>query len=269
MSHIIGRWTLIAVLAFVALLGVSTLDTRPAAATEEPVGSTVELELVVDCDSYSVLADIDLFVDGGNYSLVVDGVSSPIDEDVEDLEVASGSLPADLTVDVALYFGNEKEPRASDSVTVDAKPCPVSITVEKDANGAGSLEFDFDGTLGNFHLGNDETKTVNGLAAGSYLIREISTPGWTLTKIDCGDADVSDADVSDGDIRVQASAGDDILCTFTNTKDPAATSTPAPTATPAPTSTPITVFIPVPGPTQIVERVVTITPPSTGDGGLR
>lgn len=146
-----------------------------------------------------------------------------------------------------------------------------SITVVKDANGAGSLDFDFTFNGANFNLSNDEFVVFDDLDAGSYIIDEVGADGWALDDIDCSGADTTDNDTEDGDVRVHLGAGEHATCVFTNLEAPAAptaTTAPQATATLVPVPTPIIVEVEVPGPTRIVERETFIRPPSTGSAGL-
>lgn len=151
------------------------------------------------------------------------------------------------------------------TVNTDCESEPGSITIIKNADGAGNLAFDFDGSLGNFNLTNDESIVFSDLTADSYTINEVATSNWELDEIACVGADTTDNDVDDGDVRIHLDAGEDATCVFTNVAievEPTSTAMPIATATPMPTSTPNVVVVTVEVPTLI-------SPPSTGTGGIR
>ncbi len=105
------------------------------------------------------------------------------------------------------------------------EPPPGSITVVKDATPDNAQDFTFSFTgRSSFFLDDDadgtlpDEKEFEELAAGDYTIAEtLGTPGWALTEIDCGDADV-DVDLEDGTAVVHLGSGDDVTCTFENTE---------------------------------------------------
>jgi hypothetical protein len=195
-------------------------------------------------------------------------------------EEASGESTHDNSVAAVQLFvehdvTNDVDILLPSNIVVRPESCLGSITVVKDANGAGSLDFDFEGDLGNFNLENDESIIFEDLEADEYFINEIGADGWELDEVDCGDAVISDSDVDDGDIRVSLSQGENVTCVFTNSKVALATTvattvatTITATATPVPQQ-PIIVEqrVIVEAPTAPVTNAV-VSPPSTGDAGL-
>lgn len=101
-----------------------------------------------------------------------------------------------------------------------------SITVVKDASGDGSgAVFAFAGSLGPFSLDDDgatarpSSRTFDGLAAGTYSVRESVLEGWKLASVVCAEDDAgSTVDVASATATVDLDAGEDVVCTFKNTR---------------------------------------------------
>lgn len=96
-----------------------------------------------------------------------------------------------------------------------------SITIVKDAvpNNAQDFAFTTSGTgLSNFSLDDDadgtlsNTRTFSNLAAGTYSVVETAVTGWEQTSAVCSDGSPANA--------INLSAGENVTCTFTNTKQP-------------------------------------------------
>jgi hypothetical protein len=131
------------------------------------------------------------------------------------------------------------------TTTTTAPPEKGRIVVKKETIPDGDpATFDFTGeittTLGD---GGSQGKDVD---AGTYTVSETALAGWTLTDIDCDDANSTDAGNT---ATFKVEAGETVTCTFTNTKD-VTTTTPGgggggggggttTTPPPAPTTTPI------------------------------
>jgi hypothetical protein len=166
------------------------------------------------------------------------------------------------------------------------------IRVHKETSSEIGEEFDFEmtGTLPHldrtFSLGDEETETIH-LPRGDYTIRELAADGWRVDEIDCEDE--GQGDPLTGSVTISLRPDQWVDCTFTNVKAAASAAVPTPTAagfepnvssalggilapprrTPtavvagvAVTATPIT-------PPRAAVAPTTISPPSTGDGGLR
>ncbi len=112
---------------------------------------------------------------------------------------------------------------AEDTAPVTVDP-PGSITIVKDSAPADAQDFEFSFTgKPNFFLDDDtdptrsDTKVFAGLTAGDYTVAEIlGTPHWVLTGLECdGNASI---DHSNGSAVVHLAAGQDVTCTYTNTK---------------------------------------------------
>lgn len=92
---------------------------------------------------------------------------------------------------------------------------PSSITISKltDPSDDDSSVFEFTGDLGDFTLvGNGSSQTFDNLEPGEYSLEELVPDGWDLTDASCTD----ESFINGGVINV--SAGEDVECSFTNTK---------------------------------------------------
>jgi hypothetical protein len=104
-----------------------------------------------------------------------------------------------------------------------------SITIVKDAIPDDPQDFVFDATgtpiQGTpFVLDDDPTDamrpaatTLDGILPGVYTLRELMPSGWRLTGLNCDDAD-SAGTLATATATVVVSPDEDVLCTFTNTK---------------------------------------------------
>lgn len=95
----------------------------------------------------------------------------------------------------------------------------ASITIIKDAVPNDAQDFDFTTTgtgLSSFSLDDDadgtlsNTKVFSNLSAGTYSVTETVPTGWTQTSATCSDQSPVNA--------ISLQAGENITCTFTNTK---------------------------------------------------
>ncbi len=107
----------------------------------------------------------------------------------------------------------------------------ASITVIKHAAPHDSQDFEFTTTGGlttPFYLDDDtdatlpNTTTFGSLAAGPYSITESPTTGWNLTNLVCTDnaTGVSVGSIVDSTASLALRAGQNVTCTFTNTRQP-------------------------------------------------
>ena len=106
-----------------------------------------------------------------------------------------------------------------------------SITIVKDAlpNNAQDFAFTTVGSgLSGFTLDDDgdatlsNTSLFSNVVPGSYAVTEGSVAGWSLTGLTCtGDVDNgSNLSVSSAQAAIDVDAGENIVCTFVNTKSP-------------------------------------------------
>ena len=146
---------------------------------------------------------------------------------------AGGFDPGDTAVTIALAPGEDV------TCTFTNAQQPASITIVKDAvpNDAQDFAFTTAGTgLQNFILDDDgsnvntrsNTQAFNGLASGVKTITETPVAGWTLTNIICTGATNSIVTIGaaggfnagDTAVTVNLAPGENVNCTFTNTKQP-------------------------------------------------
>ncbi len=103
-----------------------------------------------------------------------------------------------------------------------------SITIEKDAQPAEDIDFDF--VIADTQ-GITEPFTLNGagpisittalISGGIYTITEAATSGWVLDGINCQSTSgnsFADVDLTTGQLVLDLDEGDDVTCTFTNKK---------------------------------------------------
>ena len=115
---------------------------------------------------------------------------------------------------------------------VNTKPTTGSITIIKDAQPNDAQDFTFtsnQASIAPFPLDDDsdstlaDRKTFTGLPAGSYTFTETQVSGWTLASISCTPASGTSTNLSGGSATITLAAGDNVVCTFVNTKVPTAT----------------------------------------------
>lgn len=155
--------------------------------------------------------------------------------------------------------------------TATPEPETGTITITKDTNpNSFDVAFDYDGsfdfTLEDDNSGNNQDVWTAELEPGSYEFIEDVAEGYELWDVDCSGGNV-DIDLNGPvHLTVDLDAGDDVTCRFRNDAVPVEP-TIAPTLAPIPT--PALIF--VPGPERVVEVEVParISPPSTGDAGLK
>ena len=108
--------------------------------------------------------------------------------------------------------------------TVNTPPLGGSITVVQDAVPDTTTRFPYNGGLGAFTLVDDgvdataRARTFGGLAAGAYVVQQGSVKGWTLTRIDCGNARVT-VKLKSRSVTVNVAAGETVTCTFTDVRN--------------------------------------------------
>ena len=126
------------------------------------------------------------------------------------VDLASGAVTVTLDGSgpgVACAFINQKLP-----------PEPGSITIVKQT---GLLDgvFGFAGDLGDFSL-QTQSGTAEAvfeyLAPGTYSVSETLIPGWALSDLQCDNA--SSVNLADGSVDIAVAEGEDVTCTFTNSR---------------------------------------------------
>ncbi len=139
----------------------------------------------------------------------------------------SGSVTNCATVPADSDLGNNQ---ACVTDTVGTVPTTGTITIVKDAapddpqdffflfgNSGGSFVLDDDGGADSTYLSHT---TLAGLAAGPWTFTENAVTGWELTGISCTPSAGTTVDLPTRTVTVNLAAGDNVTCTFTNTKLP-------------------------------------------------
>lgn len=95
-----------------------------------------------------------------------------------------------------------------------------SITIVKETNPSG-YEDGFTFTFTDHddqRLSDSQSYIYEDLIAGNYTVQEVVSDGWTLSNIDCVYDEESVGQETENGKVVSLEAGDDVVCTFTNTK---------------------------------------------------
>jgi len=98
--------------------------------------------------------------------------------------------------------------------SVDAVPVGT-ITIEKEAEGAGDTLFDFTSTIGPFKLPAGAVATTTDRIEGDYVFTEALPTGWHLASISCTGGNYT---VDGNSVTIHLQGGDHITCRFTNEK---------------------------------------------------
>ncbi|MCD4748589.1 MAG: carboxypeptidase regulatory-like domain-containing protein, partial [Thermoanaerobaculales bacterium] len=106
-----------------------------------------------------------------------------------------------------------------------------SITIAKNADPVGSLNFSFSGSLGTFSLKDDGVSssfvTFSGRTPGGYSVTEAVVAGWNLTQVYCVDPDGgSSGNVEARTATIDLDPGENITCTYTNVENRAPVAVP-------------------------------------------
>ncbi|MDO8496120.1 MAG: SdrD B-like domain-containing protein [bacterium] len=100
------------------------------------------------------------------------------------------------------------------SITIQKITDPEEINPD---NEAGGFEFTVTGQEDSVVESGDST-TYNDLVAGTYDVQEVVPEGWSLGEVSCVYDDESVGQETENGKTVVLGAGDDVTCTFTNTK---------------------------------------------------
>ncbi|MEM7118874.1 MAG: hypothetical protein AAF614_41035 [Chloroflexota bacterium] len=135
----------------------------------------------------------------------------------------SQTIPTGWTLSVACTGGDFTLQTAGVTVHLEANEDIVCTFTNSDVGGSiaivnatvpsGGSSFDYFGTLGNFSLDDGQTEQANNLLPGAYEITQTVPPGWLLT-VSCVGGDSTP--LTNG-VQVQLDAGENVVCTFTNT----------------------------------------------------
>nr|WP_274388153.1 prealbumin-like fold domain-containing protein [Salsipaludibacter albus] len=170
-------------------------------------------------------ADFDLTTSGGTASTTITNVIAG-----EDYTITESDLPAGWTLTnstCADADGTIVPDSTSDTVMFDlAIGQNVTCTFTNTAQGTiavmkqtlpdgDSATFDFTGDI-TATLGDGQTSTPVSVLPGTYSASETVPDGWALTGIGCSDGNSSG---TGNTATFVVAAGEDVVCTFTNTKD--------------------------------------------------
>jgi hypothetical protein len=111
----------------------------------------------------------------------------------------------------------------------DIAPNTGSIMIRKVSNPEDGTDFAFTFN-GSSHITLDDAAvddndgvaqqaSFNGYPAGNYTIAEATSSDWTLTNVSCGEGVTVVPNLSEGSAVVTLGAGQNLTCTFTNTKN--------------------------------------------------
>lgn len=146
---------------------------------------------------------------------------APIGEAVWDIDTGTGEASNPRPLDNA----EDYESIACIAAPPPAPPEVGSITIVKDSVPNSSVDFGFTGDLGAFALDEDggsslpSSRTFGDLEAGSYEVAETTVHGWKLTKIACTDPDDgTDVGLGEATATVDLDPGENVVCTFTNSR---------------------------------------------------
>ncbi|MEI6447548.1 MAG: SdrD B-like domain-containing protein, partial [Actinomycetes bacterium] len=133
----------------------------------------------------------------------------------------TGTDPENVKVDASTV---SVKPEAGEDVTctyTNTKLAKVTIAKSTDPSSATD-KFSFSGPgdpPASFELANGESKPFADLAPGKdYAFTETVPSGWTLTGIKCVGTDSENVKVDASTVTVTPDAGEDVTCTYTNTK---------------------------------------------------
>ncbi|GAI20151.1 unnamed protein product, partial [marine sediment metagenome] len=123
----------------------------------------------------------------------------------------TGGTCTDITNGVSINLG------AGENVTCTFNNTQLgSITIEKQTNPDGSTQsFNFTGTPGSFNLSDGGSKTFSDLLPGTYNFTETVPGGWTLTSVNCTGGTCTN--ITNG-VSINLASGENVTCTFTDTK---------------------------------------------------
>jgi len=123
------------------------------------------------------------------------------------------------------FMGNGATLQNGDTLECTAtNSVPGSITIAKATPGVtNSPDFHFDISFDEtyswgFDIAGGEEDTLAPLRPGVYTITEDALQGWALDSIDCGEVK-SEVDLENGAIALLVQAGQNVVCTFTNSSD--------------------------------------------------
>ncbi len=199
-------------------------------------GATVTLDGTGSFDANGDTLTYNWTQTGGPPVILTDNNSTTAVQPMFDAPVATDSAQV-LTFELVVNDGTVDSVADTVTVTVDAVQAPVNVvrgTITIVKNTAPAVAGDGTFTFSSSAAGlNGLTVTTAGgsgraakvrLDAGTITVTENVTPGWQLKSISCrGDADGgSVVNVAGRRVRIDLDADENIVCTFTNERDPEA-----------------------------------------------
>ncbi|MCA9382168.1 hypothetical protein KC660_02045, partial [Candidatus Dojkabacteria bacterium] len=212
-NHLLGFDTLVQVIVNNPDSGLADTGVSAGIAnvTSNIVGHDLEVEFDVtgieDGDTIPVRIDVRLYNDEPNAN------SSTVQSSLDDASLN------DCNNSCGINTGNQTIPlHEANEVVVGSSITIVKTIVPEDTD---HDPFGFDGDLGTFSLNaNGEQKVFDNLDEGTYDITENTMVGWTLTNLVCNDPDQGTSVDKESRLAVvDLDEGENIVCTFTNTKD--------------------------------------------------
>jgi hypothetical protein len=133
--------------------------------------------------------------------------------------------------DVATVTGSDGfTATANASVGITATKC-AKLTIKKvtdpasdpqdfhfDLTGGGVTDVDLDTDTGDGTLDSEASFTLSPGQLGAHTVTEAAVGGWTLTDLDCTGDDDSSTSLANREATLDIDSGEDVVCTFTNTK---------------------------------------------------
>lgn len=245
-----------ALAAMLPLVAILVLAATPIVSAGIPVSASLTISKVTDPASdpqdfdfdltgAGVPADLDLDTDGGDATLGNQAIYSlngaqfgayTITESATagwantvltclgdaDATIINGvvGLDIDAAESIVCTWTNTKLP----TLTVTKVTVPASDPQDFYIDLAGTVNTTLDTDPTSVGVPNSETFTLAASAIGTKTLQETAVTGWSLTDVECtGDADVQ---YDNAGATLDIDAGENIVCTFTNTKDSQATVTP-------------------------------------------
>jgi len=154
----------------------------------------------------------------------------------------------------------------TNQLVVETDDCDTeTITIIKDTNPeTDNIEFDFDGSLGDFDLEDDESITFE-RDPGTYTVEENLFGDWELADISCSGGSDIDIEESNQRVIIHLKAGEHVTCTFVNDPEDnnCCAPTPEPSPSPSPSPSPVVQVSEV---SPAVSEVLPARLPATGNG---
>lgn len=194
---------------------------------KKTIGGDADFDFVVKQDTTQVATAEDLSNDefkeialpAGSYSVEETGI--PTGWSFTKVNCGGGDSTSNPITNVKVVAGQTTT--CTFTNTKDEDETGTITIIKESKNGDGTTPFSFTGTLGNFDLtppanGTDAHPAFTGLSAGTYNVTETPVSGWTTT-VACTETNAKGKTTTSGNTAtIVLDAGEDVVCTFTNTK---------------------------------------------------